>query len=69
MNVGRITKSNTIRIEKYLPKTICHLVRGFVCKISNVPPLNSSESVRIVMAGTKKSNIQGASSKNLSKVA
>ena len=69
MKVGTITKSNTSKMEKYLPFIICHLESGFVCKISNVPVLNSSESERIAIAGTKKINIHGDSSKNLSNVA
>jgi len=64
--------SNAIRITestaKYLPKTICHFVRGRVCKISNVPVLYSSEKLRIAKAGIRKINIQGARSKNLSRV-
>lgn len=64
-----MTNSNTIKMEKYLPKTICHCVNGFVCNISKVPPLNSSESVRMVMAGTRNNNIHGAKSKNLSREA
>jgi hypothetical protein len=55
-----------MRIEKYLPKTICQEESGFVFSISNVPALNSSESERMVIAGTRNIRTQGASSKNLS---
>ena len=64
--VGRIASNSTINIEKYLPSVICQEDKGFVFKISNVPALNSSDSERMVMAGTRNMNIQGASSKNLS---
>lgn len=69
MKVGTITKRITSKIEMYLPKIICHLLSGLVCKISNVPVLNSSDKERIVIAGTKKTRIQGANSKNVSNVA
>src|SRR5450759_2988263 len=69
INVGNREKRITVSMAKYLPRTICHLVKGRVCKISKVPVLNSSERERMVIAGIKKRSIHGASSKNLSSVA
>ncbi len=69
IKVGNSEKRITVSMAKYFPKTICQVVNGRVCKISKVPVLNSSESVRIVIAGIKKRRIHGASSKNLSSVA
>jgi hypothetical protein len=67
MMVGKIASNNTTSIEKYFPNTICQADKGFVLRISNVPALNSSDSERMVIAGTKNIKIQGASSKNLSR--
>lgn len=61
-----MASNKTTRIEKYLPVTICQAEMGLVFNISNVPALNSSESERIVMAGTRNIKIHGANSKNLS---
>ena len=58
-----------IRMDTYLPNTICHQVRGLVCKVSNVPDLNSSAKMRMDNAGIKKTNTQGASSKKVTRVA
>jgi len=69
MIVGSKAMTTTMRLPKYLPKTICHLLNGLVCKISNVPVLNSSAKLRMVMAGMSNNNIHGASWKNLSRVA
>ena len=68
-SVGSNAINTTDSTAKYLPRTICHFVRGRVCKISNVPVLYSSEKLRIDKAGMRKMNIHGASSKNLSSVA
>ncbi len=49
--------------------TICQSVIGFVFNISIVPDLNSSEKLRMVMAGTKNKKNQGAIKKKLFKSA
>ena len=59
----------TNMIAKYFPKTICQLVSGLVCNVSNVPVLNSSAKLRMANAGIKKINTQGARSKNALSVA
>ena len=59
----------TITMDRYLPNTICHRVRGLVCKVSNVPDLNSSAKIRMDNAGIRKINTQGASSKKVTSVA
>lgn len=54
---------------KYFPKASCQMVIGLVSKSSSVPAFSSSERLRIVIAGIRKVNIQGASSKNGAKLA
>lgn len=68
-SVGISAINTTASTAKYLPKTICHFVRGRVCRISNVPVLYSSAKLRIAKAGIRKINIHGDNSKNLSSVA
>lgn len=51
-------------MAKYFPRTICHFEIGLVCKVSNVPDLNSSAKLRMDKAGIKKIKIHGAKSKN-----
>lgn len=67
--VGKIEISTKVKEAKNFPNTILDSVRGKVDKISMVPDLNSSENERIVKAGIKNMITQGASKKNLSKLA
>lgn len=68
-SVGTIAINTTKKLPKNFPDTNCHRLSGFVCNISNVPVLNSSEKLRMVIAGMSNNSIHGANSKNLSKVA
>src|SRR5687768_2439014 len=69
MKVGISAISTTNKEPKYFPVTSCQRLSGLVCNISNVPLLNSSAKLRMVMAGISNNMIQGANSKNLSSVA
>ena len=57
--MGIKESATKVNIDKYLPKTICMLDKGFVFKVSIVPVLYSSEKVRIPIAGIKSRNIIG----------
>lgn len=59
----------TAMMAKYFPKTICHVVKGLVFKVSKVPDLNSSEKLLMPKAGIKKIKIHGARSKKEASVA
>jgi hypothetical protein len=69
VQVGSSTIKIINRIAKYFPRTICLGESGFVFNISKVPDLNSSDNVRIEIAGTRNKKTQGARSKNLSRLA
>ena len=67
--VGNKAMKTTRKDPRNFPTTSCHVLNGFVRKISKVPVRNSSEKLRIVIAGIRNNNIQGANSKNWSRVA
>lgn len=64
----RIT-NNKNSIPKYFPKTICNVLMGLVKSNANIPLRFSSETERIVKAGTKKTKIHDEILKNGSKSA
>ena len=69
IKVGMITNTKTKRRLIYFPSVISVAVNGLVFKVSKVPVLNSSESVRMASAGIKNKSTQGARLKKLSKLA